>query len=251
MIPILHLDLSEAADIVATDGETLIVFWWKDVPLGQVYWLGPYDPEAALAKAVDPAILARAPERAGSQPAASGRRVAVVICTRDRPHDLERCLASLPHQTLQPHQIIVVDNASADDRTEVVARRAGAIYVREDRAGLDIARNAGMRAATGDIVAFTDDDVVLHERWLERLESAFDDPRVLAATGLVLPAELRTEIAGAFREILGLRQRLCETRFRARVPRRAPARRSAGLDDRSRSEHGGASAGFRRGRSFR
>ena len=62
MIPILHLDLSEAADNIATDGETLIVFWWKDVPLGQVYWLRPYDPEAAFAKAVDPAILARAPE---------------------------------------------------------------------------------------------------------------------------------------------------------------------------------------------
>jgi GT2 family glycosyltransferase len=65
-------------------------------------------------------------------------------------------------------------------------------YVREDRPGLDIARNCGVRAATGDIVAFTDDDVRLHPRWLERLTAAFDADVVMAVTGLVLPAELET-----------------------------------------------------------
>jgi GT2 family glycosyltransferase len=64
--------------------------------------------------------------------------------------------------------------------------------VREDKPGLDFARNAGARASCGEIVAYTDDDVILHPRWLERLVAAFDDSRVLAVTGLVLPAELRT-----------------------------------------------------------
>ena len=112
---------------------------------------------------------------------------------RDRPNDLERCLASLSVQKLQPDQVIVVDNGSRDERTRVVAIAAGTIYLREDRLGLDIARNVGARHARGDIVVYTDDDVILHERWLERLVGSFDDAAIQCVTGLVLPAELRTE----------------------------------------------------------
>jgi GT2 family glycosyltransferase len=119
--------------------------------------------------------------------------VSVVICTRDRPDELARCLASLPQQSLSPLEIIVVDNASRDGRTKDVAQAAGVIYVREDRPGLDIARNTGARRASADIVAYTDDDVLLHRRWLERLVAAFDAPEIAAVTGLVLPAELATE----------------------------------------------------------
>jgi GT2 family glycosyltransferase len=117
----------------------------------------------------------------------------VVICTRDRPDELRRCLASLPQQTWQPLEVIVVDNASSDSRSRDVAHAAGAIYLLEDRPGLDFARNTGARAATSPIVAYTDDDVLLHPTWLERLVAAFDMPAVAAVTGLVLPAELATE----------------------------------------------------------
>ncbi len=73
-----------------------------------------------------------------------------------------------------------------------LSRRASS-YVREDRAGLDFARNTGASRATSEIVAYTDDDVLLHPRWLERLVGAFDHPQIQAVTGLVLPAELATE----------------------------------------------------------
>ncbi|MCP5432742.1 MAG: glycosyltransferase [Alphaproteobacteria bacterium] len=126
-------------------------------------------------------------------PAPGAPSASVVICTRDRPEELARCLASLPRQSRPPREIIVVDNASRDGRTREAALAAGVTYVREDRPGLDIARNAGARAATCDIVAYTDDDVVLHPRWLERLVAAFDAPEVMAVTGLVLPAELASE----------------------------------------------------------
>jgi GT2 family glycosyltransferase len=69
---------------------------------------------------------------------------------------------------------------------------AGATYVRENRQGLDFARNSGARAASGEIVVYTDDDVHLHPRCLERMVAAFDDPRIMAVTGLVIPAELET-----------------------------------------------------------
>ena len=74
----------------------------------------------------------------------------------------------------------------------LVARRAGIDYVREERPGLDVARNTGARIATGDIIAYIDDDVVVHPHWAERLVAAFDSKEIWALTGLVLPGELET-----------------------------------------------------------
>jgi GT2 family glycosyltransferase len=96
-----------------------------------------------------------------------------------------------------------VDNASCGQQTRDVALAAGATYVREDRPGLDIARNTGAVHATGDIVAYTDDDVLLHPRWLEQLVCAFDAPQISAVTGLVLPAELATEAQRHFETYWG------------------------------------------------
>jgi GT2 family glycosyltransferase len=129
-----------------------------------------------------------------------------VICTRDRPGELERCLASLPEQTYPPREIIVVDNASRDQRTRDVALAAGATYVREDRPGLDFARNTGAQRATSEVVAYTDDDVLLHPRWLERLVGAFDRPDIMASTGLLLPGELATEAQRHFEIYWGFSQ---------------------------------------------
>nr|WP_246370891.1 glycosyltransferase family A protein [Phenylobacterium haematophilum] len=118
--------------------------------------------------------------------------VSVVICTRDRPDELRRCLASLPSQTLRPLEVIVVDNASAGGATRAVAQDANVVYVREDRPGLDYARNTGAATAHGEIVAYTDDDVLLHPNWLQNLVAGFETPAIGAVTGLVLPAELAT-----------------------------------------------------------
>jgi GT2 family glycosyltransferase len=170
--------------------EGLIVFWWVGRPVAHRWVIGgAHEP---LSGQIDSQVLARI--------AAEERRAAfaqldasVVICTRDRPDKLQRSLASLPQQTWQAREVIVVDNASTDSRTRDVAHAAGAIYVREDRGGLDFARNTGAREATSPIVAYTDDDVLLHPQWLERLVAAFDAQAVAAVTGLVLPAELATE----------------------------------------------------------
>jgi GT2 family glycosyltransferase len=168
----------------------IIVFWWRGRPVAHRWSAaGAAEPRA---RQVDPELLARV--AAEEQRAAPPQHPAsVVICTRDRPDALRRCLASLPQQTLRPREIIVVDNASTDARTRDVAEAAGAIYVREERPGLDIARNTGARRASSPIVAYTDDDVLLHPAWLERLVAAFDAPEIAAVTGLVLPAELATE----------------------------------------------------------
>lgn len=131
---------------------------------------------------------------ASAMPAADGRSVSVVICTRNRPEALVRCLDSLASQIDEILEIVVVDNAPEFPQTAAaIAGRPKVRYVAEPRPGLSIARNSGMRVSTGDIIAFTDDDVVVHPHWVRRLRAAFDRPDILCVTGLVLPLNLATD----------------------------------------------------------
>lgn len=119
--------------------------------------------------------------------------ISLVICTRNRPRQLEECLRSVAALSLQPSEVIVVDNGSSTEETKRVATGWPNVrYVWEPRPGLDRARNAGIRCASGSVIAFTDDDVILSASWLSHLAAAFRDVRVAAASGLVFPAELRT-----------------------------------------------------------
>ena len=186
-----HVVIPEGGDYSLGElPEGMVVYWWNDRPVGHEF-VGREKSQASIGR-IDSNVLSRisAEEERASQPVYSA---SVIVCTRDRPAELRRCLASLSHQTYPAREIIVVDNAPRDDRTKAVARAAHAIYVREDREGLDHARNAGARRATSDIVAFADDDVIVHSRWLERLVAAFDQPELGSVMGLVLPAELATE----------------------------------------------------------
>lgn len=186
-----HLFLDETLEAPRVDtAAEMTVLWLRNRPVGHRF-NAPSGADSS-SSLFDRARVARIldEEKRAVAPALTA---SVVICTRDRPEELQRCLASLPQQTCPPHEIIVVDNASTDSRTRLVAEAANVRYVREDRPGLDIARNTGALLATSDIVAFTDDDVMLHPDWLGRLVAAFDSPEIGAVTGLVLPGELLTE----------------------------------------------------------
>ena len=145
---------------------------------------------------------------------ARASQVTVVVCTRDRPDALERCLTSTERLRPRPGAVVVVDNASVTDATRrTVERHRGVRYVREDRPGLDLARNAGVAAATTDIVAFTDDDVVVHPGWVGQVVRAFDE-RTAAVTGQVLPVELATAAQTLFEQDWGLGKGFVPRRFR-------------------------------------
>ena len=120
--------------------------------------------------------------------------VTVAVCTRDRAADLSRCLEALDALAPAADEIIVVDTGSRDPAVRaVVAAHPRARYVIEPEAGLDRARNRAIAEASSDIVAFTDDDVVVDVAWVGALRRAFaDDPAVQAVTGLVMPLELET-----------------------------------------------------------
>lgn len=173
--------------------KTLVIFEADRLPVGQ-QWLENGE-TADLTHDIAARVAAR---RADSTPTLLRQPVSVVICTRDRPDELRRCLASFNDQSRIPDELIVVDNASRDDQTRAVVLAAGATYIREDRPGLDYARNRGAQAACGEIILYTDDDTELHECWVENTVAAFDAPEIMAVTGLVLPAKLKTEAQWIF-----------------------------------------------------
>ncbi|MGH9279398.1 MAG: glycosyltransferase [Acidimicrobiales bacterium] len=135
--------------------------------------------------------------------------VSLVVTTCGGPHSrLISTLDDAVNQTYPNYEIVVVDNRpQASGVREALADAFGGYidirYVAEHRPGLSYARNRGATAARGEIVAFTDDDVVLDRDWLANLVCGFDDPRVACVTGLILPLELETGAQSLLEEFGG------------------------------------------------
>ena len=111
----------------------------------------------------------------------------VIICTRDRPELLDRCLAAVARLTYPTYEVLVVDNAPTTTETRDIAKRWTAAYLLEPVQGLSRARNRGARAATSDLVAYLDDDSVAVPEWLTHMAAEFVTPAVMAAAGRILP----------------------------------------------------------------
>lgn len=121
--------------------------------------------------------------------------VTVVVCTRDRTQQLIDCLKSLGNLTYSNIEVLVVDNAPATHETKQLVHKLfpDFRYVMEPRPGLDWARNCAIEKASGEIIAYTDDDVVVDPLWVDALVAVFqDDPAVMAVTGKVAAYELET-----------------------------------------------------------
>jgi glycosyltransferase involved in cell wall biosynthesis/thymidylate kinase len=130
---------------------------------------------------------------------ASGPALDVVIPTRNRPDRLADCVDSILATGYRHVRVIVVDNApSGPETADLVAGRSDwasrVRYVREDRPGVSLARNRGVKCATAEFVAFVDDDVVVDRGWAAGLVSAFlDEPEAGCVTGPIIAAELDTQ----------------------------------------------------------
>lgn len=126
------------------------------------------------------------------------KSVSVIVCTRERPEVLRRCLQRLRRLEHSKLEFVVVDNAPTDDATrEVVEAEVGQDarfrYVVESRPGLSTARNRGAKEATSEILAFTDDDVEVDPGWVRGLLRGFSRRSdVACVTGLVAAAALDT-----------------------------------------------------------
>ena len=99
--------------------------------------------------------------------------LSVIVCAHNEAGYLGACLHSLLAQSRPPDEIIVVNNASTDATGDVAARVPGVRVIDEPRRGLVVARDAGRRAATGDILIYVDADCRAPFQWLEKIERRF------------------------------------------------------------------------------
>ncbi|MDC4233602.1 glycosyltransferase [Actinomyces sp. B33] len=156
----------------------------------------PLGPTGAPERAPEVLAAPPAPPRPWDEGAGARLSATVVLCTTGRCDVLPRSVESVLAQDHPGFRLVVVDNAPASGRTR--AALAGIdddrmTIVEAPRAGLSRARNRGVLAATGDVVAFTDDDALVDPHWLTALlDPLAADPAVGATTGVVLAAELAT-----------------------------------------------------------
>lgn len=101
----------------------------------------------------------------------------MIIPTRNRPRDLDRCLESLAGVDYPAWELIVVDQGQPAASTPILAGRAANVSVQHVMVpprGASAARNEGLAVARGDIMAFLDDDCTVKSSWLRDVVDVFD-----------------------------------------------------------------------------
>jgi GT2 family glycosyltransferase len=145
---------------------------------------------AAPTPAPDPELL--------TAPAPDEPLLSVVVATCANAERVLGCVEAIRSGAGGPCEVIVVENRPAHSTVErALAERFGGDqrirYVEERRPGLACARNAGLRVARGELVAFTDDDVVVDPAWAPAIRAVLaGSPEIACVTGLILPLELET-----------------------------------------------------------
>ena len=127
--------------------------------------------------------------------------VSAIICTRNRPESIGAAVASVLASRSPALDLLVVDQ-SDDQRTAqalqgLLAQHATLRYLHTNRPGLSRAYNVGVRATSGDVLAFTDDDCIATPDWIESIVAAFAaDPEVDLLYGQVLLPAALVGVAG-------------------------------------------------------
>jgi glycosyltransferase involved in cell wall biosynthesis len=144
--------------------------------------------EAAVGERVWRERLAADFTRAARAPAAPEEpAVSVVVCARAAGPDLTDLLDSLVALDPPAHELIVVQSGPSDGSVQALCRSYPVRRLEEPLPGLARARNRGVAAATGDVVAFAEDGWVMDRRWLDGLGRAFEDRLLMAVKGYTGP----------------------------------------------------------------
>lgn len=231
--PILELELSKPLPQIATrENETglALILRYCDRPIGFILYpmltnssLSPAETDNLIHQKLKTKLLQ---EKVRQELIINGNSeqfpsLTVAICTKDRPDNVQRCLNSLlalQQSTLdqQPKfEILIVDNAPSDKRTHDLIKTMPTVrYTLEPKPGLNFARNRALQEATGELLSFLDDDVMVDRCWLAGLHEAWaENPDAGGFTGLVLPYELETDAQIIFERRGGFRRGFEKLRY--------------------------------------
>jgi len=110
-------------------------------------------------------------------------KVSVVVCSYNGAPTLRACLESLQGLDYPDYEVIVVDDGSKDNTQDILVDFPGVNNIRQKNMGLSVARNVGINASKGDIVAFTDSDCMVDKDWLYYLVQPLIDGDFAAVGG--------------------------------------------------------------------
>jgi len=201
--------LSEGVPIRATPGERV---WIEVKRQGQI--VGVLETRSETGEIAGSTLREAAAAFAEIVPSALGglpdellARASVVVPTIcENPGELVSVIDGILGLEYPDFEVIVVDNRPRGDKAPLPKFRDDArlIIVDEPHPGVSAARNKGIEVATGEFIAFTDDDVVVDRQWLRALGARFAlDASIDAIGGLVLPVELDTRPQLWFEEFYG------------------------------------------------
>lgn len=118
--------------------------------------------------------------------------VSVIVCSRDGAARIADCLLAIKAQTYANYEILVINDGSTDDTSAIASQFDQVKVITTPASGLSAARNFGAHAASGRILAYTDDDCVPHCDWLSEIVIAFHHSDCVAIGGPNLPPNAST-----------------------------------------------------------
>ena len=122
-------------------------------------------------------------------------KVSVIVCAYNGERTMDHCLDSLETLNYPNYEVVVVNDGSTDRTREIAERYAYIRLINQENEGLSAARNVGLRAATGDIIAYTDCDCMADPDWLTHLVARFLSSDFGAVGGPNLPPPDRSLVA--------------------------------------------------------
>jgi glycosyltransferase involved in cell wall biosynthesis len=115
-------------------------------------------------------------------------KLSVVIPAYNEEKLIEKCLSSILDQTLdrKDYEIIVIDNNSTDETSEIVKRLGITPILYTDKKGAIWAKQFGANLAKGEIIVITDEDAIAEKMWLESIVKIFENKKLMCVGGTVL-----------------------------------------------------------------